>query len=94
MIPLVELRVPKADYEFDTLVRMAHRMGHFVSISVVGDENDWVLSWDAPTDVARESIERVRNEIYDEILRDRIHNETKPIRDLIFAAAFSNLEIK
>jgi His-Xaa-Ser system protein HxsD len=90
----IALRVPKADYAFDTLVRVAHRMGHFFSISVVGDAQDWVLSWDAPEALGEDSVKRVRNEIYDQILRDRIHGETKPIRDLIFAAAFSNLEIK
>lgn len=94
MTGLVELRVPKADYEFDTLIRMAHRMGHFFSISVAGDEHDWVLTWETPEEFAQESMKRVRNEIYDQILRDRIHNETQPIRDLIFAAAFSNIEIK
>jgi His-Xaa-Ser system protein HxsD len=91
---LVELRIPKADYEFDTLVRMAHRMGHSFSIAIVGDAHDWVLTWDVPDALAGESVKRVRNEIYDQILRDRVHAETKPIRDLIFAAAFSNLEIK
>ena len=91
---MVELRLPKADYNFDTLVRMAHRMGHFFSIAVVGQGDEWVLSWDTPDALAIESMNRIRNEIYDQVIRERVHSETKPIRDLIFAAAFSNIELK
>ncbi len=91
---MAELRLPKADYDFESLVRMAHRVGHFFSIAVIGEGHEWVLRWDIAEDLSEESVKRVRNEIYDQVLRDRIHADTKPIRDLIFAAAFSNLELK
>lgn len=91
---MVELRLPKSNYTFETLVRVAHRMGHSFSISITDANHEWVLEWEAPDALAEDSVKRIRNEIYDQILRDRVQLETKPIRDLIFAAAFSNLEIR
>ena len=91
---LAELRLSRSEYDFDTLVRMAHRLGPFFSIEIDADGNDLVLTWEISEDLADDSIDRVRNEIYDQIIREKIHEDTKPIRDLIFAAAFSNLEIK
>lgn len=91
---MAELRLPKATYQFDTLVRVAHRLGQSFSIDVRLDGEDWLLSWDILDHLANESIERVRNEVYEQIIRDKIHEETKPIRDLIFAAAFSNIELE
>ncbi|MDC0178501.1 hypothetical protein OAI75_01755 [Woeseiaceae bacterium] len=89
-----ELRLSKSDYDFHTLTRMAHRLCHFFSIEIATDGNDLVLTWEISEDLANDSIDRIRNEIYDQIIREKIHEDTKPIRDLIFAAAFSNLEIK
>jgi His-Xaa-Ser system protein HxsD len=90
---LAELRLPKATYQFDTLVRVAHRLGRVFSIEIKPDDSDWLLTWQVSPELAIGSIERIRNEVYEQIIRDKIHAETKPIRDLIFAAAFSNLEL-
>ncbi len=91
---MAQLSYPKSDYDFETLVRMAHRMGHFFSIEIKSTGDNWVLAWDVPRQLADESIDRVRNEVYEQIIRDKVSNETKPIRDLLFAAAFSNIKIK
>jgi His-Xaa-Ser system protein HxsD len=91
---LAELRLPKATYQFDTLVRVAHRLGRIFSIDIKPDGDDWLLTWKASPELTEESIERIRNEVYEQIIRDKIHDETKPIRDLIFAAAFSNIELE
>jgi His-Xaa-Ser system protein HxsD len=91
---VAEIRLSKADYEFDTLIKMAHRMGHFFSIDITSDDGEWLLSWKVPDKLADESVERIRNEIYEQVIRDKISDDTKPIRDLIFAAAFSNIKIK
>ena len=69
-------------------------MGHFFSIEITSHENDWILDWEVPDEFSDESVKRIRNEVYEQIIRDKISEETKPIRDLIFAAAFSNIEIK
>ena len=91
---MAQISLPKSEYEFDSLVRMAHRMGHFFSIEVKSHKNDWLLDWEVPEEFSDESVKRIRNEVYEQIIRDKISEETKPIRDLIFAAAFSNIEIK
>ena len=69
-------------------------MGHFFSIEITSREDDWILNWEVPDEFSDESVKRIRNEVYEQIIRDKISDETKPIRDLIFAAAFSNIEIK
>ena len=91
---MAQISLPKSEYEFDSLVKMAHRMGHFFSIEIKSHENDWLLDWEVPEEFSDESVKRIRNEVYEQIIRDKISAETKPIRDLIFAAAFSNIEIK
>ena len=90
---MAQISLSKNEYEFDSLVKMAHRMGHFFSIEISANEDTWLLEWEVSEEFADESIKRVRNEIYEQIIRDKISAETKPIRDLIFAAAFSNIEI-
>jgi His-Xaa-Ser system protein HxsD len=69
-------------------------MGHFFSIEIKSNDDEWLLAWDVSEDLVNESIERVRNEVYEQIIRDKVSKETKPIRDLLFAAAFSNIKIK
>jgi His-Xaa-Ser system protein HxsD len=91
---VIHLSFPKSDYDFETLVRMAHRMGHFFSIEIKSNDDDWLLAWDLPEQLASESINRVRNEVYEQIIRDKVSRETKPIRDLLFAAVFSNIKIE
>jgi His-Xaa-Ser system protein HxsD len=91
---MAQLSLPKNEYQFDSLVKMAHRMGHFFSIEITCREDDWILNWEVPEEFSDESVKRIRNEVYEQIIRDKISVETKPIRDLIFAAAFSNIEIK
>ncbi len=91
---MAKLDLSKSEYEFDSLVKMAHRMGPFFSIEIKSNENSWLLDWEVEAEFADESIQRIRNEVYEQIIRDKISTETKPIRDLIFAAAFSNIEIK
>ena len=91
---MAQISLSKSEYEFDSLVRMAHRMGHFFSIEIKSDGSGWLLEWEVPEELSDESIERIRNEVYEQIIRDKISAETKPIRDLIFAAAFSSIEIK
>ena len=91
---MAQLSLPKNVYQFDSLVKMAHRMGHFFSIEITSREDDWILNWEVPDEFSDESVKRIRNEVYEQIIRDKISDETKPIRDLIFAAAFSNIEIK
>ena len=90
---MAQLNLSKSDYEFDSLVKMAHRMGHFFSIEINSNENYWLLNWEVLEEFADESVRRIRNEVYEQIIRDKISADTKPIRDLIFAAAFSNIEI-
>ena len=90
---MAQLNLSKSDYEFDSLVKMAHRMGHFFSIEINSNENYWLLNWEVSEEFADESVRRIRNEVYEQIIRDKISADTKPIRDLIFAAAFSNIEI-
>lgn len=90
---LTELSLSKSNYEFDTLVRVAHRLGRLFSIDIRSENDNWLLNWDVSSDLADESIKRVRNEVYEQIIRDKIHGETQPIRDLIFAAAFSNIKL-
>ena len=91
---MTQIRYSKSDYDFETLVRMAHRMGHFFSIEIESDGDHWLLTWDVPDNLAKDSIIRIRNEVYEQIIRDKVSKETKPIRDLLFAAAFSNIKIK
>jgi His-Xaa-Ser system protein HxsD len=69
-------------------------MGHFFSIEIKSDADAWLLDWDVPEELAKESVDRVRNEVYEQVIRDKVSKETKPIRDLLFAAAFSNIKIK
>lgn len=89
-----DLRLSKSEFEFDTLVRVAHRLGRFGSIEIQSDNDEWCLVWDTDEKEEQESVSRVRNEVYDQVIRDRLHEETKPIKDLIFAAAFSNIKLE
>ena len=90
----MRLEIPKKDYDFETLVRVAHRLGSFFTIEITSNKSNWLLEWEISEELAKESSSRIRNEIYDQIIRDKLHKETKPLRDLIFAAAFSNIDLK
>lgn len=81
----------RATVELDAIQRAAYALAATMTldVSVVGSKFVCTL-FPRDASVSCEQLGHVlRSEVNDQTLRQRIANETKPVRDLIFALAFS-----
>jgi len=87
----LEITFDTATVGLDALQRAAYAVAHLMSvdIAVSGDRYVCRLFPRDPAADADELAHRVRSEVIDQTLRLRIAAETGPLRNLIFALAFS-----
>ena len=90
------MKIAKDSCDGDALLRAAHSIANICAVEII-DHSDsmWHVKAETDQEITKTELTRlVLGEIYDEQLREKVRLETKPIRDLIFAAAFSNIEIE
>lgn len=87
-----DLRFDLASHSADAIQRAAYRLGDRLSIELTSDDSAFLvqahLTTDDP-DVAEAVLAGFRNEVVDQVLRERIREETGPARNLILSLAFS-----
>jgi His-Xaa-Ser system protein HxsD len=87
----IEVTFDQRTVELDALQRAAYAVAQLMSVEITMS-NDTYLCRLFPRDPAadvREMAHRIRSEVIDQTLRLRIAAETEPLRNLIFALAFS-----
>jgi His-Xaa-Ser system protein HxsD len=87
-----ELTFDREAYSVDAVQRAAYRLSDRLSIDlIVGDDLKCAVHFlvddEASADAA---LGEFRNEVLDQVLRERIRNETEGVRNVILAQAFAN----
>jgi His-Xaa-Ser system protein HxsD len=87
----VTLVFDQATVELDALQRSAYAMAAEVTVDIRVSGADYVCTlFPRKRDTAEDELKhRFRAEVNDQILRVRIAKETEPVRNLVFALAFS-----
>jgi His-Xaa-Ser system protein HxsD len=85
------LAFDQATVELDALQRSAYAMAAEMTVDIRTSGADYVCTlFPRKQDAASDELKhRFRSEVNDQILRVRIAKETEPLRNLIFALAFS-----
>jgi His-Xaa-Ser system protein HxsD len=86
-----ELRFDKITTELDALQRAAYAVADLMTVSISSAGQEFACTLFARQSDAdpAELAHRLRSELIDQTLRLRIARETEPVRNLIFALAFS-----
>lgn len=87
----MEISFDRATVQLDALQRAAYAVADLMSIDIAVSDDRYVCTLfprDAGTD-PEALAHRIRSEVIDQTLRLRIAEETGPLRNLIFALAFS-----
>ena len=87
----VQITFDQAITELDALQRASYAVADQMTVEIraIGTEYVCSLFGRGPTADPRELKHRIRSEVIDQTLRLRIGRETEPLRNLIFALAFS-----
>jgi His-Xaa-Ser system protein HxsD len=77
--------------ELDALQRAAYAVADLMTVDISASDGQFTCSLFArnPADDGPELAHRLRSEVIDQTLRLRIAAQTEPLRNLIFALAFS-----
>lgn len=90
----IELLQNKNRVEYEELVETAHSLGSQLGVLIDSNDSHWVLTLMPTTGMSdNETKTLFLNALYDNTLRRSLKNQTTPIKNLIFAAAFSNIEL-
>jgi His-Xaa-Ser system protein HxsD len=87
----ISVTFDSATTELDALQRAAYVMAALATADIRASGNEYVCTL-YPQDPSTDSdalVHRIRSEVIDQTLRIRIARETEPLRNLIFALAFS-----
>jgi His-Xaa-Ser system protein HxsD len=87
------LRLDACCHTPDAVQRAAYRFSDRLAAEVRTDDDEIVCLLSFADDLAEridELLADFRNEVLDQVLRERIRRETEPVRNLILALAFSN----
>ncbi|HEY1643966.1 MAG TPA: hypothetical protein VGG35_25090 [Streptosporangiaceae bacterium] len=86
-----EIRFDKVTTELDALQRAVYALADLMTVSIGSSSREFVCTLFArqPDADVVELEHRLRSELIDQTLRLRIARETEPVRNLIFALAFS-----
>ena len=88
----VVLRWSHSAVEAEALHRAAYRLARSCTVEVAEQDGDWVVSLFARNGVDPEvAAHRFRQEVGDQNLRLTIGRRTDPLRNAVFAMAFSRL---
>jgi His-Xaa-Ser system protein HxsD len=87
----VHVEFDRATVDLDAIQRAAYALaaGMTIDISMAGPKYVCTLYPRGSTTSAEDLGHALRSEVNDQTLRQRIANETEPLRNLIFALAFS-----
>lgn len=83
-------------YTLDAIQRAVYRFSDRLSADISIDREAIscrLFIHDAHRELLDELIDDFRNEVLDQVLRERIRRETEPVRNLILAHAFSNTTV-
>jgi len=88
---LAEVSFDCATTELDALHRAAYATADLMTVDITASDGRYVcqLFPRSPGADLEELAHRLRSEVIDQVLRLRIARETEPLRNLIFALAFS-----
>jgi len=87
----VEISFDRSTTELDALQRAAYAVADLMTVDIRASATDYICAL-FPRRAGLDEDElkhRIRTEVIDQALRLRIAKETEPIRNLIFALAFS-----
>ena len=87
----ISVTFDSATTELDALQRAAYAVAALATADIRSSGNEYVCTL-YPRDPSVDSdalVHRIRSEVIDQMLRTRIARETEPLRNLIFALAFS-----
>ena len=87
----VEIRFDKTTTELDALQRAAYAVADLMTVDIRASGTDYICTlFPRRTGLDEDTLKhRIRAEVIDQALRLRIAKETEPVRNLIFALAFS-----
>lgn len=86
----ISLVFDRATVDLDALQRSVYAMAAEVTVDIRVSEDDYVCTlFPRKRETTDELKHRFRAEVNDQILRVRIAKETEPLRNLVFALAFS-----
>lgn len=87
----VQITFDQATTELDALQRAAYALADQMTVEIRSAGTEYVCSLfgRGPTADPEDLKHRIRSEVIDQTLRLRIGRETEPLRNLIFALAFS-----
>lgn len=88
-----ELRFDTASHSADAIQRAAYRLSDRLSLELTSTEDAFVCRVCVPVDDEADAepvVAELRNEVLDQVLRERIRTETEGVRNLILSLAFSN----
>jgi His-Xaa-Ser system protein HxsD len=90
-LPGIMLAFDRATVELDALQRGAYAVAAEMTVDIRASDADYVCTlFPRKRDSTEDEIKhRFRAEVNDQILRVRIAKETEPLRNLVFALAFS-----
>ena len=89
--PTITLDFDRSTVELDALQRAAYAVADVMTVDITESGGSFICTVFArnPADSERELAHRLRAEVIDQTLRLRIAAQTEPLRNLIFALAFS-----
>ena len=91
----VTLIQKKSLVEYDDIVEVAHSLGRELGVEIDSSGENWVLTLLPGSDLSENASKTFfLNALYNNTLRKKIKIQTDPIKNLIFAAAFSNIELE
>lgn len=87
----VQIAFERATTELDALQRAAYAVGDQMTVEIRASSTEYLCSLFGrePAADPEDLKHRIRSEVIDQTLRLRIGRETEPLRNLIFALAFS-----
>jgi His-Xaa-Ser system protein HxsD len=82
-------------YTADAIQRAAYRLSDRLSIDLIVDASVFRchVHVSTPDDQVETTLADFRNEVLDQVLRERIRRETEGVRNVILALAFSNTDL-
>lgn len=88
-----ELEFDPAAVTIDAIQRAAYRMSDRLSVDVQSGPSIFVRIHCTDSMSTEEIATEFRNEVLDQVLRERIRDETAGVRNVILAMAFSNTDV-
>lgn len=92
--PTVEVMLDDAAYSADAIQRAAYRLGDRLSIELEHEPPSYRCRLFSRAEISAEEAGHLfRQEVLDEVLRERIREETGAVRNTILSLAFSKVDL-